>query len=195
MLVQEKALSSIFSDSGWWLQFQQEIAQQVRPVYMASFFVGVSFGFSQIEKPINNLLGLNESEWIRLASIYVNSHSDEFARYLTTDTITAVRKAILEAYAEGGGAGTVADKLAPLFGKVRAERIASAETNKLFGLGAQEAYRAVGLQYWEWHTVNDGHVCEICGPKNGQRYPLTVNFVPGHPVNCRCFPAPVPLNE
>lgn len=184
MSVRNKEMQDIFSDANWWLVFQQDIINQVRPIYMASFFVGVSFGLSMVENGNPDILQMNEAEWIRIAGIYANANSENLGRYLTNDTIAAVRKALVEAYVEGGGAGLVASKLAPKFGQARAARIASAETNKLFGLGAQEAYRAQGLRQWEWHTVNDGHVCPVCEPRNGQRYPISINFAPGHPVNC-----------
>jgi hypothetical protein len=46
-----------------------------------------------------------------------------------------------------------------------------------------------GYKRWEWHTVNDDRVCQICGPRNDQNYPVTQPFAPGH-VRCRCSPHP-----
>ena len=100
-------------------------------------------------------------------------------------------------------------QLEPIFGRVRAEAIASTETTRAFAEGTLLGYRQSGLVIaTEWKTARDERVCDICWPLRGQRGDLNGNFRhPGgigkagryagmifrHPahVRCRCGIAPI----
>lgn len=166
--------------------------EQIRPIFVATFYVGISFGRAQITTQF--AAGLTAAEWDVITSIYVNTYTRLWTQYFTNDTVDAVRKAVLEAFANGGGSRYVFQQIKPLFDKVRAKRIAVTETTRLFGLGAVESYRVAGLVQWEWHTVFDERVCKICGPLHLQRFPISRIWSPAH-VTCRCFPAPVPIDD
>lgn len=53
-----------------------------------------------------------------------------------------------------------------------------------------DAFETQGVEYVIWRTQEDERVCEVCGPRNGQVYPLA--SVPRRPHwNCRCTIEPV----
>ena len=88
--------------------------------------------------------------------------------------------------------------LEPLFGRMRAQRIAATEATRLFSWGNQEAWRAGGVVNQKtWKTAADDLVCPICMPLNGKTVDLNATFTsdllpkpisgpPAH-VNCRCW--------
>ena len=80
-----------------------------------------------------------------------------------------------------------------MFNEVRARRIAVTEVTRLYAMGNQIAWEQAGyIDKYRWNTANDELVCEICGPKAGQEYPLVTlsQDMPAH-VNCRCWSTPI----
>lgn len=88
-------------------------------------------------------------------------------------------------------------RLAPTFGKQRAELIASTEVTRAYAEGNKQAWQAAGIvEKREWRTAADERVCPICGPLHGQQAGLNdafeggVDNPPAHP-RCRCWIVPV----
>lgn len=71
-----------------------------------------------------------------------------------------------------------------------ADRLIRTETSKFYNAAAQDSYRAAGVTQIEWLTEADDKTCEICGPLDGQRFPVGGISAPAHP-NCRCTVLPV----
>lgn len=71
-----------------------------------------------------------------------------------------------------------------------ADRLIRTEASKFYNEAAQDSYKAAGLTEVEWLTEEDDKTCEICGPRDGKRYPIGSISAPGHP-NCRCTLLPV----
>ncbi|RPI55954.1 MAG: hypothetical protein EHM56_04840, partial [Chloroflexi bacterium] len=87
----------------------------------------------------------------------VNRHTQERAVKLVDDWIQS-----------GESFDVLTAKLAPLFGKERAERIAVTEVTRLYAEGNQIAWRASGLVSGNrWNTAVDEKVCAICRPLHG----------------------------
>ena len=85
--------------------------------------------------------------------------------------------------------------LTPIYGRQRAELIASTEVTRSFSEANKIAYQQSGVVKQEvWRTAADERVCPICGPLNGKRVPVGESWdglrPPAHP-NCRCWTAPV----
>lgn len=83
------------------------------------------------------------------------------------------------------------DAIEPLFGKMRAKRIAVTEATRLFAEGNKLAYRDDNAIVGEiWSTAEDEKVCPICAPRNGKIWPKgALPAMPAH-VNCRCSNPP-----
>lgn len=79
----------------------------------------------------------------------------------------------------------------PMFGTRRAEMIASTETTRLFNEGNKLAYAEAGIENSEFQTARDSHVCMICEPFDGQRFPINEGPQPPLHVRCRCARIPV----
>lgn len=116
---------------------------------------------------------------------------------------------------------TLKTQLEPLFGPVRASRIATTEVTRLYADGNLLAWQASGLVGAKmWMTAQDERVCPICGPLAGTIVEIdgdwsfspstlannpqlakalqslgtpTLNRPPAH-VNCRCYLQPVVLD-
>jgi len=68
----------------------------------------------------------------------------------------------------------------------RMEVIARTEVLRAHNLGKLKFHQAVGIQRLEWFTMDDERVCPVCGPRDGQQYPIDeFPAQPAHP-QCRC---------
>lgn len=95
----------------------------------------------------------------------------------------------------GSGLPALRTALEPQFGDVRAKRIASTETARVFGFVAKQVSEESNLRTGlRWDTAEDELVCPICEPLNGVVSEDNENFVhpergeikhPAH-VECRC---------
>ncbi len=123
---------------------------------------------------------------------YARKFNNEWWGKLETTTRNGLRTAIGTHIESGAPLPTLRQNLTPLFGKKRAEMIASTETTRLFAEGNKIAYRQAGVEEVEFRTVHDGNVCPECESYDGERYPIGREDVtpPIHP-RCRCWIAPV----
>lgn len=68
-------------------------------------------------------------------------------------------------------------RMTPIFGSVRASRIAVTEVTRLFADGNIMAWHASGVVTSKvWRTANDELVCPLCGPLEGVTVELTKEF-------------------
>lgn len=96
---------------------------------------------------------------------------------LAGSTRTQMRDAFTRSMTEGWTQTRLRQELTPLFGRARAEVIATTETTRLYALGNLTGYSAAGIEQVEWRTARDDHVCPICVPLHGERF--TVSMVCG----------------
>lgn len=71
-----------------------------------------------------------------------------------------------------------------------ADRLFRTEASSFYNSAAEDSYREAGIIEVEWLTEEDDKTCDICGPLDGQRFPIGTVHPPGHP-NCRCTILPV----
>lgn len=93
--------------------------------------------------------------------------------------------------------GQLVDRLeGTVFGRDRAEMIATTEITRAYTEGNRIAYRESGVvNRIEIQTSRDERVCPICGPRHGRQFELdkgdpAIGFPPFH-VRCRCWIIPV----
>lgn len=98
--------------------------------------------------------------------------------------------------------------LEPIFGRQRAELIASTEATRAYAFANRQAYREAGIRYMQWQTAADERVCPICGVLQGSttgidssfdnvldqevrtQFRVSFQIPPAHP-RCRCWIVPV----
>ena len=103
-----------------------------------------------------------------------------------------MRTAIQTHIASGEGLGALNKRLTPLFGKERAEMIASTEVTRLYAEGNKAAYKSAGIEEDQWQTVRDALVDPDCDALDGQRRKRDGRTAdPPLHVRCRCWIAPV----
>lgn len=114
--------------------------------------------------------------------------SDDWWKKLDKTTRAGLREAILT-WEEVGlgkrGLPDLIDAIEPLFGKMRAKRIAVTEATRLFAEGEKLAVRDdIALGGLIFSTAEDEKVCIICRPHNGHIYPKSNPVSPPLHVNC-----------
>ena len=134
----------------------------------------------------------------------VNQAAIDWARRYSFDLIRGVN-ATSQATVEKAVAGfferpmtqrELREALAPTFGPVRAEMIATTEVTRAAVQGEREIVRqleAQGVRFRKrWQTNEDEHVCPICGPLNDTQADAQGQYAggfdgpPAHP-RCRCY--------
>ena len=110
---------------------------------------------------------------------------------ITDTTRKQVQEAIAEWIRSGDPLSTLEAKLSPIFGKVRAQMIASTETTRIFASANKNTFESTGfVSEFRWMTTQDDRVCPICAPRDQQVYNMNEEHPPAHP-RCRCWIQPV----
>jgi len=77
-----------------------------------------------------------------------------------------------------------------IYGPNRAQLIARTEVTHMFAQGNRTAFAARGVERVTWRTKADELVCPICGPLDGQQFPVDGSEVPPAHPGCRCWVVP-----
>lgn len=128
---------------------------------------------------------------------WANAYTGDLVRRITDTSRGYVQGAIADWIRSGAPLDDLVDALTPMFGRVRAEMIASTEVTRAYHRGNVEVWRASGfVKGWVFRTAFDELVCPVCGPMHEQRFDLEDqrNAPPLHP-RCRCWSAPLVLPE
>lgn len=147
----------------------------------------VERGLRQLEPGAETVLPFDPEAINVAADNVIANYTDEWWEQFSQSTQRSMRRIFQRANALGLTNAEVARELEPLFGAVRAQRIAVSELTNILGLGAQETYRQAGYGEWEWRTVRDSKVDDVCRRLDKRRFPISVRFQRAH-VGCRCFP-------
>lgn len=130
----------------------------------------------------------------------LNEAAHNYAAQQTFSLVTGItetsRKALQAEFTEWIASGqplpALVDALAPMFGPVRADMIASTEITRAYANSNILAWREFGVDAQKWQTAVDDIVCPQCGPLHNQEYPLgDVDHTPPIHPRCRCYLAPV----
>ena len=147
-------------------------------------FKGIGFGFDY------TLVNQDARKW-------ADTYSYELVRGIDETTQAHLRQSIRQWIDNGLPLRNLKRELAPIFGRDRAELIASTEVTRAYAEGNRIAYAASGVvDEIIWRTTMDERVCPVCGPLADKKAPLRTGFAgvktgfpPAHP-RCRCWIAP-----
>ena len=185
-LVQRLDTKAIADDEVFWFQQRSDFFDTLKDEQEALLKQGVTQA-STLGMKVD--FALVNQEVLQFAQIY----NDEWWNQLSQTTRNSMRTAMQANIASGAGSRALAKDIAPLFGRQRAEMIASTETTRLYAEGNMIAYRADStVEAVEWMTTGDDRVCEICGPLDGEQWEKRTSheYPPAHP-RCRCWLAPI----
>lgn len=194
-----RPVDDVLASKEFWAEFEVAVAREVTPLFFEIFHAGYLAANDVrpiTQKAIPELVPapLDIAAIEALAEQAILGYVPEFSKSFTDTTYDAVRRAVLDARANGTGIEGVLQKIEPMFGPKRAELVGVTETTRLFGMGAQANYRAQGINGWQWQTVNDPWVEAQCQGLQDEVFPIDKLFAPEHP-RCRCFPVPVLIDE
>lgn len=147
-------------------------------------FKGIGFGFDY------TLVNQDARKW-------ADTYSYELVRGIDETTQAHLRQSIRQWIDNGLPLRSLKRELVPIFGRDRAELIASTEVTRAYAEGNRIAYAASGVvEEIIWRTSTDERVCPVCGPLADKKAPLRSGFdgvkggfPPAHP-RCRCWIAP-----
>lgn len=183
---------------------EDEMYDLLRQSLRQSADLGVSVAVEQFET-----IGLG-FDWTlanQAAAEWVNGYTATLYDQINTTTRKKVRTSVREWVENGQPLDALVDELAPIFGRQRAQLIASTEVTRAYAQGNREAYLRSGVvTRWEWRTAHDERVCPICGPLHKTVVRIDSDFSgflpdevrntgnitapPAHP-RCRCWIVPV----
>lgn len=196
---------ALLLDDRFWKSYQKSLIEQLSPKFEQVFLAGMYAGATV---PVREAIAtkaqpledegqrqFTDKELANIAETAIKGFMPTWSNGITGTTYESVRKAVLASREDGSGVEGVLKRIGPMFGDSRAQMIAVTETTRLFGMGSQAMYRARGITGWEWETANDPWVDKKeCVQRQGNQYPISEEFQPAHP-RCRCWPAPVMLDE
>lgn len=182
----------------FWTAFEKQMSEALEPIFVKLFLAGANAAHklakdsaTKAEQPALDLpprFDFNDLDDIAEAAM--RKYSGAVAGELADTTQKQIGEAVIRARRDGTGSAGVLRSIEHLFSPARAKAIAVTETTRLFGRGAQATYTALGASGWEWQTVEDDLVDEVCEALDGKQFDMDETFEPAH-VNCRCFPRPV----
>lgn len=183
----------------FWEQVARNAREATAELIMATLLAGAAGGIELMPGALQQLVSWD----------VLNTQVLEFIRQYQFDLISGItattRRQVsgaLDAWVRSGDALPVLEaQLETVFGKVRAEMIASTEVTRAYAEGNMMAWDSTGLiGARRWNTANDERVCPICGPLHNQTALMNVPFVsdsgemheapPAH-IRCRCWLTPI----
>ena len=103
-----------------------------------------------------------------------------------------MRETLTQGLIQGKSEAAMSTELSARMGQSykAAERVVRTETAHFHAEADKEAYRAAGVEEYEFMATLDSRTCETCGPLDGKHFKVAdaqtgVNYPPIHP-NCRC---------
>lgn len=189
----------LLDNDRFWELFDSTLRDQLFVAFEGLYLAGIEAGVLQVQAArrtkqmplpdadILDELPITPKDLATVSEKAIRAHMTPWLQGLKKTTRDGIKDAIILSQRNGTGVEGVLKKITPLFGPQRAKMIAVTETTRLVGAGMMASYRMMGVETWEWHTVNDKFVCNICEPRHGSEFPISTDFEPAH-VLCRCFP-------
>lgn len=175
------------------------------PVMLRILFAGATGGASALPAGVEILIDwdvVNED-----ALHWLNTHGLRWLAKINDTTRRQVVGAIDSWVRSGEHMSVLEQRLLPILGPGRAERIAVTEVTRMYAEGNLAAWRSTGVVGGKrWQTGMDDLVCPICAPLQGKIVGLTDGWTmdesgnvvgglgllapPAH-TRCRCYLLPV----
>lgn len=185
LLVNIKSLSDVPDDLLFWDEQKGEFLKEVGDLPVDTLLegaqqaerLGLAIDFDLVNQDVLDFAGSFTNEWWERTAI---------------TTRDAMRIAIRDNISTGAPLSSLENNLTPLFGRARAQTIASTEVTRMFAEGNRLSYRSAGVRKVEFQTVRDARVDPICDALQGKKLNINdqSNFPPLHP-RCRCWIAPI----
>ena len=177
------------------IRTDSKVRDAIERMLVDSADLGVSVAVSQLE---GVGYGMDWTMPNTQAREWAKQYAGTLVQGIDQTNLNTLREAAARWIGNGEPLQSLIDDLAPLFGRSRAEMIASTEITRAYHTANEIAWResgVVGEKIWE--TVGDERTCPICGALHGETAPLGQPFrgsydPPAHP-RCRCFARPVLL--
>ena len=183
-----------------WTKEEDGLYDETVQVLLRVFQAGGKIGTGQLPASVKQLvdpIGFN-----RAVQEYLKSYKLDTIKNIADVTRKEAVYTINNWIDAGEPLPVLVERLRPIFGDARAERIAVTEVTRAFAAGNQAAWASTGMVGAnKWMTAEDEKVCEICAPLDGIVVPLGDGFTPDGPgegptmppahVNCRCSLLPV----
>lgn len=190
LLADAKQISDVPNDPELWDkakgQFFNEVGGQTDDLLLEGAAqaerLGLAIDFELVNQDVLNYAGTYKNEWWNR---------------LQGATQRGMRTAIQTHIETGAPLRQLEKNLEPLFGKTRAQVIASTETTRMFAEGNKLAYKSAGVEQVQFQTVKDTLVDPDCkaagkgGAKGDGIYPINAAPEPPLHPNCRCWIAPI----
>ena len=199
--------------------FDNKMDEALKHTLAGAFLNGLNVGAEHGQELLNRKSAKEISDTVRRAfSLWIDSYGLELCKDINTTTKKKLRKALSESITEGDDLRNQVNKLIEvadgLFDddkKVRATLIARTESCSTMNAGSNELYKAEGINYKEWISVQDDRTRDSHLIMDGTVVPITDKFeVPamdnidgaymdyagdptapaGQVCNCRCTIAP-----
>ena len=179
----------IFEADEFWAAFKDDALETMLP--MVRDFANEAAAFN-LDLGISVDMNLVNRQVLDFSRSYATAWWDE----IEVATRDGLRSSIVS-WQEGGlgrrGLPDLTRSLEPLFGEVRAKRIAVTEITQIFDEGNRLAHNSAGIEIEEWQTVRDPRVDDICRALDKQRFPTNGGPRPVRDthIGCRCARLPV----
>jgi len=125
------------------------------------------------------------------ASQWAKDYSYELVRGVNETTRKRLGELFTRARAEGWTREMLVDRIARMFGRQRAEMIATTEVTRAYSQGTEIARQILddaGVSFVHvWRTAADERVCPICAPRDDHEQGDGWDDLPPAHVGCRCW--------
>lgn len=185
---------------------EQQLYDTVSRAIQDSADLGVSVAVDQLQ---NVGFGFDWTLANVAARDWARQYTDTLLQQLGTTSSRVVGQSVARWVENGEPLEALIRDIQPVFGRQRAEMIASTEVTRAYAEGTYQAYRQSGIiKRLVWRTARDERVCPICGPLEGavvgiegdffnrlpqeqqdqlsRRVNARFNRPPAH-VRCRCW--------
>lgn len=126
------------------------------------------------------------------AHALAQQHAFDMVSGVTETSRRALQREFADWIASGEPLPALVDKLAPLFGPVRAEAIAVTEVTRVYHRSNVATWREFGVDAWTYRTAVDEIVCSQCAPLHGREFQLDdEEHAPPIHTRCRCYSQPL----
>jgi len=184
----------------FWQNEEKELWNVIASLFVDTLMDGVRGGIELLPPDIAILIDLDV---VNQAAIdYARQYRYEWIGSITDTTRNQVQTLFSDWIETGRPLKALEAELAPVFGRARAQMIASTEVTRVFADANQAAWESTGFVGGkQWMTSRDDKVCPICAPL-GELPPVALNNAfpaalgggyrnpPAH-TRCRCWIQPI----
>lgn len=177
-------------DNDFWNNEAGELWNILVSVFVDTLMDGVQGGVDALPPDIAILL---DFDVVNQAAIdYAKQYRYEWISGIVDTTRTQVQSLISDWILSGDPLPVLETQLEPLFGKIRAQMIASTEVTRIFAEANQRVWQSTGfISMMSYRTSVDDRVCPICSPLEDVEMPLNDNRAPPRHPRCRCWLQPI----